>query len=112
MASRLRPDRGTFVAGAQSVELRAPDGTDLGRLDISMQDILGLTKLEQRFTGAGIIVRGRGGHVIASDPALAGAHPPASGPVRIRGRTYVTRSIRRPGFSGEPLRISVLVPVP
>ena len=102
---------GTFVAGAQSVELRAPDGTDLGRLDISMQDILGLTKLEQRFTGAGIIVRGRDGHVIASDPSFAGAHPPATGPVRIRGRTYVARSIRRTGFGGEPLRISVLVPL-
>ncbi|HET8952584.1 MAG TPA: hypothetical protein VFN44_18815 [Solirubrobacteraceae bacterium] len=102
---------GTFVAAAQSVALRAPDGAALGRLDISMQDILGLTKLERRFTGAAIVVRGRPGHVIASDPALTAARPPASGPVRIGGRTYVARSIRRTGFAGEPLEISVLVPL-
>ena len=101
---------GAFVARAESTELHAPDGTDLGRLDVSMQDILGLTKLERRFTGAQIVVRGRPGHVIASLPAAATARIPASGPVRIAGRTYEARSFQRTGFAGEPLRISVLVP--
>lgn len=101
---------GTFVSGMQSRPLVAPDGTSLGRLDISMQDVLGLTKLEHRFTGAAIVVRGRAGHVIASPPALASARPPASGPTTIAGRAYVVRSITRTGFAGEPLRISVLIP--
>jgi hypothetical protein len=100
---------GAFVAASESHELRAPDGTYLGRLDVSMQDILGLTKLEQRYTGAGIVVHGRSGHVQASAPALANARIPASGQARIGGRTYVVRSFDRAGWNGEPLRISILV---
>ena len=103
---------GAFVARQESTELRAPDGTDLGRLDVSMQDILGLTKLVERFTGASIVVHGRPGHVLASDPALAAAPIPSSGSVRVAGRAYVARTLDRVGFAGEPLRISVLVPGP
>jgi hypothetical protein len=101
---------GSFVSGAESTELRAPDGANLGRLDISMQDILGLTKLVTRFTGAGIVVHGRPGHVVASSPALAGVPMPASGRVTIGGRQYAVRTLTRTGFAGEPLKISVLVP--
>ena len=101
---------GAFVAAQESTELRAPDGTDLGRLDVSMQDILGLTKLVEQFTGAGIVVHGGSGHVQASAPALANARIPASGQVQIGGRAYVARSFDRTGWNGEPLRISVVVP--
>lgn len=101
---------GTFVAAPESHELRAPDGTDLGRLDVSMQDILGLTKLEERFTGAAIVVHGRSGHLETSAPALGNARIPASGQVQVGGRTYVARSFNRTGWGGEPLRISILVP--
>jgi hypothetical protein len=101
---------GAFVAASESHELRAADGTYLGRLDVSMQDLLGLTKLVERFTGAGIVVRGRSGHVEASAPALAHARIPASGQVQIGGRTYLARSFDRAGWTGEPLRISILLP--
>lgn len=101
---------GSFVSGAESTQLRAPDGASLGRLDISMQDILGLTKLVTRFTGAGIVVHGRPGHVVASSPALAAVPMPASGRVTIGGRRYAVRTLTRTGFAGEPLKISVLVP--
>jgi hypothetical protein len=101
---------GTFVAAPESHELRAPDGTDLGRLDVSMQDILGLTKLEERFTGAAIVVHGRSGHLETSAPALGNARIPASGQVQVGRRTYVARSFNRTGWGGEPLRISILVP--
>jgi hypothetical protein len=101
---------GTFVAGQESTRLRAPDGTDLGRLDVSMQDILGLTKLEQRFTGAAIVVHGRPGHVIASRSGITGMRMPTSGRITIAGRPYAVRTLTRTGFAGEPLRISVLVP--
>jgi hypothetical protein len=101
---------GSFVSGAESTELRAPDGASLGRLDISMQDILGLTKLVTRFTGAQIVVHGRPGHVVASSPALADISMPASGRVTVGGRPYAVRTLTRTGFAGEPLKISVLVP--
>jgi hypothetical protein len=101
---------GAFVAAAESRELTAPDGTDLGRLDVSMQDILGLTKLVERSTGAGIVVHGRSGRVQASTPALTHARIPASGPVQIGGREYVARSFQRTGFNAEPLRVSILSP--
>jgi hypothetical protein len=96
---------GAFVAGAESARL--PGG--LGRVDVSMQDVLGLTKLVHRFTGAQIVVHGHRGHVIASLPVLRRARLPRSGRITVRGRTYAVRTIRRIGWPGEPLRISVLV---
>src|SRR4051812_46367395 len=52
---------GRFVAGAESTELHSATGRPLGKLEISMQDILGLTKLVTRFTPAQIVVHGRPG---------------------------------------------------
>jgi hypothetical protein len=101
---------GRFVAGAESTELRSATGRPLGKLEISMQDILGLTKLVTRFTGARIVVHGRPGNVIASSPAIQNVKMPASGRVTVGGRTYAVRTVNRVGFGGEPLRISVLVP--
>jgi hypothetical protein len=101
---------GSFVSGSEGVELRAPNGADLGRLEISMQDILGLTKLVRRLTPAEVIVRGRAGHVLASPPSLANVSLPRSGRVTIGGRQWAVSSFTRTGFAGEPLRISVLVP--
>ena len=97
---------GRFVSGAESAPL--PGG--LGRVQVSMQDILGLTKLISRFTGARIVVHGRPGHIIASTPAIRSVRLPASGRVTVGGRAYAVRTLRRAGFAGEPLRISVLVP--
>ena len=97
---------GAFVAGAES----APVPGGLGRVQVSMQDVLGLTKLVARFTGAQIVVHGSGGDVIASTPAIRDLRLPASGQVRIGGRPWAVRTIDRTGFRGEPLRISVLTP--
>ena len=97
---------GRFVAGAES----APVPGGLGRVEVSMQDVLGLTKLVSRFTGAQIVVHGRGADVIASTPAVQGVRMPASGHVTVAGRPWAVRTIDRTGFGGEPLRISVLVP--
>jgi hypothetical protein len=101
---------GAFVAGQESATMRSPRGRVLGRLDVSMQDILGLTKLERRFTGAQIVVHGNSRHVLATTPALTHLAIPKAGAVSTNGRRYVARSLRRTGFAGEPLRISVLVP--
>jgi hypothetical protein len=97
---------GRFVSGSES----APFPAGLGKVQVSMQDILGLTKLVTRFTGARIVVHGRPGDVLASSPALTGVRMPASGIVTVGGRSYAVRTIDRIGFGGEPLRISVLVP--
>lgn len=97
---------GKFVSGSES----APIAGGLGRVEVSMQDILGLTKLETRFTPAQIVVHGNPGDVIASTPAIQNVHMPTSGQVTVGGRNYMVRTITRTGFAGEPLRISVLVP--
>jgi hypothetical protein len=97
---------GRFVSGAESAPIRG----GLGRVEVSMQDILGLTKLVTRFTGAKIVVHGRRGDVVASSSSIQRAAMPAAGRVVAGGRAYVVRTLTRTGFGGEPLRISVLVP--
>ena len=112
----LRGDRvltdvgGRFVVGDEAIELRASDGRDLGRLEISMQDVLGYRKLVNRLTGADVVVRGRSGRVESSLPAAARASLPGSGTVTLRGRTYVVSEFHENGFGGEPLSVWLLVP--
>jgi hypothetical protein len=101
---------GRFVVGEAAAELRAPDGRDLGRLEISMQDVLGYRKLVNRLTGAEVIVRGGSGHVETSLPAAAAVSLPAGGTVTLQRRTYVVREFHEDGFGGEPLRVWLLVP--
>lgn len=101
---------GRFVVGEESAELRAPDGRDLGRLEISMQDVLGYRKLVNRLTGADVVIRGSAGHVETSLPAAARASLPSSGTVSLQGRTFVVREFHELGFGGEPLRVWLLVP--
>jgi hypothetical protein len=112
----LRGDRvltdvgGRFVVGEEAAELRAPDGRDLGRLEISMQDVLGYRKLVNRLTGADVVIRGSSGHVETSLPAAAAVSLPADGTVSLQGRTYLAREFSERGFGGEPLRVWLLVP--
>jgi hypothetical protein len=112
----LRGDRvltdvgGRFVVGEQAAELRTPDGRDLGRLEISMQDVLGYRKLVRRLTGADVVIRGSSGHVETSLPAAAAVSLPGSGTVSLRGRTYFVREFHEHGFGGEPLSVWLLLP--
>jgi hypothetical protein len=101
---------GRFVVGDQSGELRASDGRPLGRLELSMQDVLGYRKLVHRLTGAQVIVRGSAGHVETSLPAATQASLPSDGTVSLQGRTYVVREFHERGFGGEPLSVWLLVP--
>ncbi len=100
-----------FVISGQRHRLRAPDGTYLGRIEVSIQDVIGLIKLFHRFTGAEIVVRGTAGHAKSSLPALALLPLPSSGPFAAAGRNYYVSSISRVGFAGEPLRVWILDPV-
>ena len=108
---RLRTDvGGRFVVGGESGVLRAPDGRRIGRLELSMQDVLGYRKLVSRLTGAQVVARGSAGHLETSLPAAAEASLPSDGTVSLLGQTYVVREFHERGFGGEPLSVWLLVP--
>jgi hypothetical protein len=100
---------GRFVVGEAAAELRAPDGRSTGRLEISMQDVLGYRKLVNRLTGADVVIRGSAGHVETSLPAAADMSLPARGTVTVQGRAYTVREFPEHGFGGEPLSVWLLV---
>ena len=99
---------GAFVVAPTSRELRAPGGTDLGRLEVSMQDVIGYVKLVHRLTGADIVVRGRTGHVESSLPMARAAALPATGEITLAGDPFVVRSFAEIGYDGEPLTVWIL----
>jgi hypothetical protein len=99
---------GAFVVAPASIELRDGHGRDLGRLDASMQDVIGYVKLVHRLTGAQIVVRGDGSHVASSLAGGAAARLPPAGDAAVGGRTYVVRSFPETGFAGEPLTVWLL----
>jgi hypothetical protein len=108
---RVRTDvGGRFVVGGESGALRAADGRRIGRLELSMQDVLGYRKLVNRLTGAEVVIRGNPGHVETSLPAAAEASLPSDGTVSLGGVSYVVREFHENGFGGEPLRVWLLVP--
>ena len=98
---------GAFVVAAAHRELRAPDGADLGRLEASMQDVVGYVKLVHRLTGADVVVRGAPGHVESSLTATP-ATLPLAGTATIGGRAYVVSSFTEAGFAGERLTVWIL----
>jgi hypothetical protein len=99
---------GAFVVSPAQKLLRSPTGAPLGVLQASMQDLIGYAKLVHRFTGAGVVIRGTGGHVEALPAALAKTTLPSSGTASIGGRSELVRSFTERGFAGEPLRVWVV----
>jgi hypothetical protein len=100
---------GRFVSAGAHRELRTAAGRPLGRLEASIQDIIGFVKLVHRRSGAQAVVRGSHGHVATLLQAAAKAKLPAAGRVRVGGRSYAVSSFRESGFAGEPLRVWILV---
>jgi hypothetical protein len=99
-----------FVVQGAQADLRAPDGADLGRVYVSIQDVIGFVKLISRQTGTEVVVRGQG-RVATSLSAVARAPLPSSGRARLAGRTYIVRSFKEADFIGKPLTVWVLDPV-
>ncbi len=100
-----------FVIAGQPHSLTGPDGRVLGRMEVSIQDVIGFIKLVHRLTGAELVVRGSIGHHAKS--SLAGALAvslPAAGAATVDGRRYLVSSFDRPGFGGEQLRVWILAP--
>jgi hypothetical protein len=107
--SRVLVDVGLpFVVAGGQTDLRAADGSALGRLEVSIQDVIGFVRLVHRETGVQIVVRGGSGQLKTS-LAAAARHPlPSSGPVTVAGRHYLVRSFAEPGFAGEQLTVWLL----
>jgi hypothetical protein len=97
-----------FVVQGARGELRGPNGAVLGRVEVSIQDVIGFVKLVGRETGTKVVVRGRRGIVQTLFPAAAHARLPGSGKVRIGGRGYLVRSFHEVDFIGNPLTVWVL----
>jgi hypothetical protein len=109
--SRVLMDAGLpNVVQAAQAELRAPDGTDLGLVQVSIQDLIGFVKLVDRETGTRIVVRDRNGHVETAFKAAAQRQLPQSGKVKIGGSTYWVRGFREGDFVGRPLQVWMLDP--
>ena len=98
------------VVQAAQAELRAPDGTDLGLVQVSIQDLIGFVKLVDRETGTRMVVRDRNGHVETAFKAAANRPLPQSGKVKIRGSSYWVRGFQEGDFVGRPLQVWVLDP--
>ena len=104
--SRVLMDAGLpFVVQAAQGELLAPDGTDLGRDQVSIQDVIGYVKLVHRQTGTEVVVHGQAGRVASTLPAATHARLPVSGVVRLAGRPYIVLSFRVGDFVGKPLAV-------
>ena len=99
-----------FVVQGAQAELRAPDGSVLGQIDVSIQDVIGFVKLVRRQTGTEVVVRGEG-RVASSLAAAAHVPLPSSGRVRLAGQSYIVRSFKEADFIGKPLTVWVLDPV-
>jgi hypothetical protein len=109
--SRVLTDVGLpFVVQGAQADLRAPDGALLGRVAVSIQDVIGFVKLVSRQTGTEVVVRGQG-RVATSLAAAAHARLRSSGRMRLAGRTYIVRSFKEADFIGKPLTIWVLDPL-
>jgi hypothetical protein len=98
----------SFDVRGSGMELRSPNGTSLGRLQITVQDVIGFIKLTDKLTPADVVVRSGGGRMRTSLPAAARSSLPASGCTRIGSRSYVVRSFKETSFTGEPLTIWLL----
>ena len=98
----------SFDVGGSGVELHTRKGRSLGRLQITVQDVIGFIKLIHKLNAADVVVRGTGGQVRTSLPAAAALSLPRSGCTQIGTNRYVVSSFDETSFSGEPLTIWVL----
>src|SRR6202035_6182718 len=83
----------SFDVRGSGIELRSPSGTSLGRLRITVQDVIGFIKLTDKLTPADVVVRSGGGQMRTSLPAAARSSLPAAGCTRIRSRPSGGRGV-------------------
>jgi hypothetical protein len=98
----------SFDVAGSALELHAANGRSLGRLQITVQDLIGFIKLVRKLDHANVVVHGAAGQMKTSLPAAAHIPLPRSGCTQFGARRYVVRSFQAVSFVGEPLTISVL----
>ncbi len=98
----------SFDVGGSGMALHAPNGRSLGRLQITVQDVIGFIKLIHKLNAADVVVRDTHGRMRTSLPAAAALSLPPFGCTQIQGSRYVVNSFHETGFTGEPLTIWVL----
>lgn len=98
----------SFDVAGSALELHTANGRSLGRLQITVQDLIGFIKLVRKLDHANVVVHGAAGQMKTSLPAAARVPLPPSGCTQIGARRYVVRSFHAVSFVGEPLTISVL----
>jgi hypothetical protein len=99
-----------FVVAGRVRALRDRSGRYLGRIEISIQDVIGFVRLIHRLTGAQAVVEGSTGETMTTFTAAADLPLPARGPAIVAGRQYTVSSFTERGFAGEPLHVFVLAP--
>jgi hypothetical protein len=98
----------SFDVAGSALELHAANGRSLGRLQITVQDLIGFIKLVRKLDHANVVVHGAAGQMKTSLPAAARIPLPRSGCTQVGSRRYVVRSFQAVSFVGEPLTIWVL----
>jgi hypothetical protein len=97
----------SFDVGGSEMRLRS-GGRRLGRVQITVQDIIGFIKLEHRHNATEVLVRGADGQVRTLLAAAKRVPLPLSGCAWVGGRRYVVSSFKERGFTGEPIAIWLL----
>ena len=108
--SKILVDAGVpFVVAPAQMTLKSSTGRTLGRLQISIQDVIGFVRYMHRNYPVDVVVRGQGAaHVRSSLPAATNATLPSSGSVTISGRRYQVRSFHEAALGAEPVTVWIL----
>ncbi|HEV7751563.1 MAG TPA: hypothetical protein VGO71_08470 [Baekduia sp.] len=108
--SKILVDAGVpFVVAPAQMTLKSSTGRTLGRLQISIQDVIGFVRYMHRNYPLDVVVRGQGAaHVRSSLPAATNATLPSSGSVTISGRRYQVRSFHEAALGAEPVTVWIL----
>jgi diguanylate cyclase (GGDEF)-like protein len=99
-------DRGAVSPASQG--LVGAGGRNLGRLELSTVDGRAFAIAAKQAAGVDVSIASPGGVPLASLGLPAGRPLPTLGHLRIRGRDYRVASFDGAGFSGAPLRVSIL----
>jgi hypothetical protein len=98
-----------FAVAPAQMTLHGAGGRALGRLQVSIQDVIGFVKLIHRHYPVDVVVRGRAaGHVRSSLPAATQVKLPSSGSVTIAGRRYRVSSFHQTAWGNEPVTVWIL----
>jgi hypothetical protein len=101
---------GPYVLAPVSAPLRV-GGRQIGSFVLSIQDDEGYKRLANRLAGLDVLMY-MGSKLVKSTVGYDPGNVPASGPVRLHGKSYSSYTFDAEAFPSGPLRITVLIPLP